>query len=434
MSDRGVADKAHMAELPAAPNLLDLLGKLEKNEKPPITQLVQAKNETPKPEKSKPEPQAKPEAALKPEVKNPDERPPVGQKALVPGALTAPAIEIPAQLKIKPELNPSDWRPPVQLSAEDLSKSALKLVKTDANDARIQAEERAAGQGLVKLLSGPERVQADLLRMKLSVSSEGPEREALQSELQTFLKNKLGEKASAQGVNELTKPYSTTELLAEIQNARKEEIPELLNETRKALEKDAALAISDADKLKDFSEKLKTFESRAAARPLSDSEVFGTYVQMARVLNPSLRLAHGDKGNLVRSMLANAADPFSIDQGGHNTCNVTAMQVRLYAQEPQTPSKVVADIAVTGQFKTADGTIIKPLSLAPDGEAQQDPVWDGGRNFASQIFQMVAINTYWNRRDTMPGGKNVGKGNIQYAQGDDGEYLLDVSVNPPLKQ
>lgn len=333
----------------------------------------------------------------------------------------------------------------VDLTAHsDKAKAAALTFVADTAERRKGSAcevQRANGQGdsalrdaLINQLSPENRKDLDLLRFELSVSNGAKEKESRQSEIKKFLADKLGDKLSDAGAKDILAPVSPADLLAEIKKSRANEVPELLKEARELLVHDAGLVIKKAPALKDFNEKLAAFDARSAARNLPEFERLSTYLQIGRVLNPELKLEHGDKSLLARSMMANAADPTGIDQGSHNTCNVTTLQCRLYTQEPGLASKIVADVACGGQFVTADGTVVKPLSLAPDSEAKYDPPLDGCRNYASQIFQLTAINAYWNRRETMPGGKNVGKGNIQYTQGADGEYLVDASKNPPERQ
>lgn len=63
----------------------------------------------------------------------------------------------------------------------------------------------------------------------------------------------------------------------------------------------------------------------------------------------------------------------------------------------------------------------------PHDEAKTDPPPSGGRSYASQIFQVAAVNIYHQRN-----------GNLRYEQrepsgenGDTGERLVDYSVSPP---
>ena len=360
------------------------------------------------------------------------------------------AIGIPRSLQMESKLPEAllkrgqeltkDWTPPSPLQGvveERNAKAATKIAEKEiappkTEDTKPEVVRSGEKNRVLSQLSPADRTTVNTLRMELSVATADNERSIKQAEIQSFLKPKLGDALYDSGIREITAGSSTSDLLKEIKGDRPEEFAQLKAELRQRILSHADMAITDPGRRKDFAEKLTKFDERS--KGLSDSEAINTYLQLGRVLDPSLKLEHGHRAVLAHSLLANVAVPTSIDQGGHNTCNVTTMQVRLFAQEPGLASKVVADVAVGGQFVSADGTVVKPLNLDPDGEAKTYPNWDGSRNYASQIFQLTAINIYWNRRETLPGGKTPGKGKIQYAQDEHGEFLLDTSVNPPQKQ
>ncbi len=186
-----------------------------------------------------------------------------------------------------------------------------------------------------------------------------------------------------------------------------------------------------------FSELMGKFEARAQAIGLPEKEVTATYCQLQRILNSPEAAKLCSTIKLAREVLRNSAEPTAIDQGQHKTCNVTSYECRLYARQPSIASKLVADVSTTGQFRCHDDAIIRPRTLVPDDEARKDFVPDGERNYASQIFQLTAINIYWNRQSITPDGKRPGVGNILYCQepdkGTDREYLLDCSKDPPVR-
>lgn len=347
--------------------------------------------------------------------------------------LTLQNYNLPDILKYKPELKPVDWLPPLPLN-DQLNRQAMELAKP-RNETTTKPEllDSAARDRMILQMQPEDRKQLDRMRMELSVGTGKEEREKKTAEIAAFLSEKLGDKVTENGKKAVLTPEKFSDLLSEVKSKRPAETAPLHQAIRDELLKDASNAIPDAAKRTDFANKLEAFEKRAAARKMPESEILSTLLQIGRVLDPNNKLEHGDKGLLARSMMANAADNTAIDQGGHNTCNVTALQARLYGHEPSIPSKVIADIAVAGKFITADETHVTPMNLDPDGEASLDPTPDGARNYASQLFQLAAVNAYWNRQDTMPGGKTVGKGNIQYAQTKEGECLLDVSVDPPQR-
>ena len=94
--------------------------------------------------------------------------------------------------------------------------------------------------------------------------------------------------------------------------------------------------------------------------------------------------------------MSNAAQQHEIDQGMHNTCNVTTLEQTLNRQSPDKAAQMVSEVGLTGQYKSPDGQTINldPRSLHPDGETnfRGTEAKDGNRNYASQVFDMAAIN------------------------------------------
>lgn len=187
-----------------------------------------------------------------------------------------------------------------------------------------------------------------------------------------------------------------------------------------------------ASELQEFRQSLDTLQKRSLSAP----EKGGALLQVHRLLTAtSGAVGESERIQLAKLVLQNAAFPNRIDQGNHNTCNVTTLETRCYSRYPSIAAGVVADIALTGQFKTADGTMVKLESLEKDFESRLYRIDGGSRNYASQLFQMVAINAYWSRQDHMPNGKYAGRGNIVYAQessrgNSTGEYILNKGVSP----
>lgn len=178
---------------------------------------------------------------------------------------------------------------------------------------------------------------------------------------------------------------------------------------------------------------MEAFEKRCRERGLPEQEVSKTYQEVKRVLESAEVAKNCSPVKLAREILRNAADPTRIDQGQHPTCNVTSYECKLYAQSPAEAARLVASVATTGQFTCADGTVITLNSIKPDAEAGAANVPDGSRNYASQLFQLTAINIYWNRCEYLPDLTYAGRGKIRYCKSDEkGEdYLLDCSKQPP---
>jgi hypothetical protein len=103
--------------------------------------------------------------------------------------------------------------------------------------------------------------------------------------------------------------------------------------------------------------RLHQFETRAWAASVSKGEVAQTLSEISRILkadgtapiSPELRK------QIVKEIIQHCAHPEVISQGGHNTCNVTAVEVRTYSLHPAKAAKLVADIATTGKYTTPKG-------------------------------------------------------------------------------
>jgi hypothetical protein len=169
-----------------------------------------------------------------------------------------------------------------------------------------------------------------------------------------------------------------------------------------------------------FRESMAAFEQRAAARGLPDKEVAGTYSAISRLLEVDGDQFLSKKARITaaQQVMRNAAEPSRIDNGYHKTCNVASVESRTYTMYPAAAAKLVADVATTGEYTSADGTVIKVdrASLSPDDEAAHNPPRDGGRSYASQIFQVTAVNVFWQRQVRDPQGNMVPKGSIRYEQ------------------
>ena len=119
---------------------------------------------------------------------------------------------------------------------------------------------------------------------------------------------------------------------------------------------------------------MSSFETRASANQLSKQEIAETYQQIDRILSASgdKPLTAEQRKQVVRETLRHCSDPEIISQGQHNTCNVTAVQLRAYSLHPSKAAKLVADISTTGEYTTPGGIKVKldTQSMVPDKEAR----------------------------------------------------------------
>src|SRR5262249_8493025 len=142
--------------------------------------------------------------------------------------------------------------------------------------------------------------------------------------------------------------------------------------------------ITDPDKRADFQVEMRTFEERAARQGLSQEQIAETYEQISRLLDTpgEQPVTQTDRIKLAKEVMHAAAHPTGCDQGTHRTCSVASLEGRTYARDPAAAARVVADVATTGEFKTADGSMIKidSNSLQRDFEAGKSGQTTGDRN------------------------------------------------------
>lgn len=295
-------------------------------------------------------------------------------------------------------------------------------------------------EDIKKEMNPAERDLLDVLILERAAASNADEVASKEALIKSFLKDRLGAMVSESGYADVLKPTKLSDALDALKGRTGADGRSHIEHIQQLVLDRAAKVIASPAHLLEFQNNLSTFRARATAQGLPESSVAETLLHISRVLDPvrlvdpARKQVNGEMSITALGMMRNAADPTAIDQGGHNTCNVNTVECRLYSREPQVAVKVVADVAITGEFRTADNTVVRPRTLTPDGEAKAYPTPDGWRNYASQIFQVTAINIHWNRKDTLPGGKFAGLGNIHYCQGGPGEpseYLLNTSKTPP---
>lgn len=199
----------------------------------------------------------------------------------------------------------------------------------------------------------------------------------------------------------------------------------------------------DEQVAKNLMTKERAAELKAEAEAKVTKELAQTYKQTSRVLeapdNPKLPLKEKDRTAIAEQIMHQAANPTSIDQGYHNTCNVATIETKLYTNDPSKAAQVIADVATTGKTQLPGpppvNVEVDAGSLKPDREARNNPVKDGERSHASQILQVTMVNMHYaveNQRTTPPG-------KIRYEQHemgktpDTGERLMDYSKNPPRR-
>lgn len=154
-----------------------------------------------------------------------------------------------------------------------------------------------------------------------------------------------------------------------------------------------------------LNETIETIEDRIARKEVSPEEVKKTYEQVERLLETESNVGVTEKQReiLAQQILEHTANPKHIDQGEFNTCNVCTVECRCFSRTPSAAAKLISDIALKGEYQCNvpqdDGTfkaITVEQTPAPFNKQTLDvPAKDGNRSYASQIFQVTAVNIHY---------------------------------------
>jgi len=198
-----------------------------------------------------------------------------------------------------------------------------------------------------------------------------------------------------------------------------------------------------------FKEMMNRFEKRAREAGLSREEQAKTFLQVRRLFTAEYGafLTAPERSRLAEQVLDLASDP-RICQGYNNTCNVSTVEARMFHRKPSEAARLISDVVINGKYVTADGVTVDlariPGVLAPDGESTAlaktfqangtDIRIDGKRSYASQIFEVTAVNLKWARGshsefNLKPGEIVVYEKPTGPARSKTGEELVKYSVN-----
>ncbi len=211
---------------------------------------------------------------------------------------------------------------------------------------------------------------------------------------------------------------------------------------RKDLEEVVNNTIKDDTQRSAFLKNVESFETRANKDKLPQDEKEKFYAQVRDVLEASKT---GNKNfdskylqTVASDMIKEAARPGSVNQGGYGTCTAAALQSALFRAEPATIGGMVRDLALTGEYKTVDGSLIKPSekNLKPDKYHKDETPYS--RNSVDQLAQIGLLNTFWQRQAGLEGDNKKLVGSIKYEEGhpqdymgDDRTRLMDYSKGAP---
>lgn len=194
--------------------------------------------------------------------------------------------------------------------------------------------------------------------------------------------------------------------------------------------------------LDEFKSNLETFEKRAEEWGLTEEDKQEFYGQVERVLKESKTgndfYSSDELRQAASDMVLHAAKPGTVNQGSSSTCTAAALETVLYIQEPATIARLVADVALTGRYEKADGSIIEiPEKNLRPNKYQADTPADKKRSLASHMAQPQLINIHWSGQDEYAGESGKG-GRIRYEEGypsaffgDSHTRMMDYSKSPP---
>jgi hypothetical protein len=213
---------------------------------------------------------------------------------------------------------------------------------------------------------------------------------------------------------------------------------------KRRFQADMAALEARASELEELYRKQNPEMSPEEAHKKAEEEIAKTYHEVSRMMegegkNP---LPETDRMTAAKEVMHQAADPTSIDQGYHGTCNVSSMEARIYTRDPAAAAKLVADVATNQEYTAPDGTTVSygdpregktdSASVKPQEEGVKIPD-EARRSYASQLFQVTAVNLRYKQAHDQ-GGED-----IRYEQHppqpgpppDTGERLMDYGKTPP---
>jgi hypothetical protein len=182
-------------------------------------------------------------------------------------------------------------------------------------------------------------------------------------------------------------------------------------------------------------------------RGLSSSELAHCYHHVSRLLEDTdnQMLGEMERQRLAFDILRLVAQPGQVTQGDSPTCLTANVQHRALVRDPAAAVKVVVDVATTGRTMLASGQqiVLDDLSIKRDRDARSWPPNDWHRSYTSQLFQLAAINSYWqSAKEVIEYGthdlfgqsvtgmfpERVARGSLRYVQDPDlGDHLVKTA-------
>lgn len=181
------------------------------------------------------------------------------------------------------------------------------------------------------------------------------------------------------------------------------------------------------------------FEKRALTKVngMSPDEPEKTYEQVNKLLNSNQNaiLSKEEILDIAEQIIHQAAYPNQVRQGQANTCSVASIESRIYARYPSAAAKFVVEAATGGAVELANGSrvLLPQESLSADNQSSSYSRDDGYyRSHASQIFQLSAVNSYYDQINKSSNGNTLIRYEITNPAwvDDSGERLYDYADSP----
>jgi len=177
------------------------------------------------------------------------------------------------------------------------------------------------------------------------------------------------------------------------------------------------------------------------AEKKAHSEIKDTYTNVEKLLehNPKAKVNDKDRVELAEQVMKHAADPSTISQGDYGTCAAAVVESRTFTKDPASASKLITEVATTGQYTRPgkEPIVLDKESLKKQGNStlKESDGKDNKRDFASQLFEVTAINVGLEQRNAMSNPP----GHLKYEQHaknadhithpeDVGERLIDTAT------
>ncbi len=219
------------------------------------------------------------------------------------------------------------------------------------------------------------------------------------------------------------------------------ELGKFLDNMKKFEEREASM---QREYQKEFESKgMKPEDAAKEAEKKTHEQIEKTYQNLDKLLakNDKAPVSQADRVALAQQAMEHAADTKTISQGSYGTCYAAATETRTYAKDPAEATRLVADVATTGKYTSSGGVTVEldKNSLKRQGDAKDPPPkGDNRRDFASQLFEVTAINVELEKKNqsTNPPGK-LRYEQHEYKPGsnpppdDNGERLMNYATKPP---